>query len=137
LNAPLEILRFAGPVQSEAGPGIAGITLLGRIVEPDGQTTAAQLSLICSEAPDLPANLPKDLTVQTLAAGDVLLRSGAREWRVHCNTWQLHRDVGTTFYAAIPPRRTPWTRRLSWRLLLGVAATSPGRWLLSRRSRAK
>jgi hypothetical protein len=136
LNAPAEILRFEGPVKWEAGPGPAGITLLGRIVEPDGRTTAAQLSLICSEQPDLPANL-KDLTVETTSAGDALLRSGAREWRVHCNTWQLHRDVGAAFYAAIPPRRTPWTRRLSWRLLLGVAATSPGRWLLARRSRGK
>jgi hypothetical protein len=137
LNVPAEILRFEGPVKWEAGPGPAGLTLLGRIVEPDGQTTAAQLSLICREAPDLPANLLQDLTVETPSAGEVLLRSGAREWRVHCNTWQLHRDVGETFYAAIPPRRMPWTRRLSWRLLLGVAATSPGRWLLSRRSRAK
>jgi hypothetical protein len=136
LNTPAEILRFEGSVKWETGPGPAGITLLGRIVEPDGRTTAAQLSLICSDAPDLPANL-KDLTVETPSAGEVLVRSGAREWRVHCNTWQLHRDVGTTFYAAIPPRRTPWTRRLSWRLLLGVAATFPGRWLLSRRSRRK
>jgi hypothetical protein len=136
LNTPAEILRFEGPLKWETGPGPAGITLLGRIVEPDGRTTAAQLSLICREPPDLPANL-KDLTVEAPSVGDVLLRSGAREWRVHCNTWQLHRDVGAIFYAAIPPRRTPWTRRLSWRLLLGVAATSAGRWLLSRRSRAK
>ena len=134
---PPEILRFEGAVKWEAGPGPAGVTLLGRIVEPDGQTTAAQLSLICSEAADLPANPLQDLTVETPSAHEVVLRSGAREWRVHCSTWQLHRNVGVTFYAAIPPRRTPWTRRLSWRLLLGVAATSTGRWLLSRRSRAK
>ena len=132
----METLRFEGPVRWEAGPGPAGITLMGSIAEPDGRTTAAQLSLICREPPDLPAKLT-NLTVETASAADLLLRSGAREWRVHCNTWQLHRDVGATFYAAIPPRRTPWTRRLSWRLLLGVAATAPGRWWLSRRSRGR
>jgi hypothetical protein len=136
LNVPAEILRFEGPVTWQAGPGPAGITLLGRIVESDGRTTPAQLSLICSERPELPFKL-SDVTLEKSSAAEVLLRSGAREWRVHCNTWQLHRDVGAAFYAAIPPRRTPWTRRLSWRLLLGVAATAPGRWLLSRRSRAK
>jgi hypothetical protein len=136
LNVPAEILRFEGPVTWEAGPGPAGITLLGRIVEPDGRTTPAQLSLICTERPELPARL-QALTVEKTPAAEVVLRSGAHEWRPHCNTWQLHRDVGAAFYAAIPPRRTPWTRRLSWRLLLGSAATAPGHWLLSRRRRAQ
>ena len=64
-----------------------------------------------------------------------VLRSGAREWRVRCNTWQLHRDVGAAFYRAVPPRPTPWSRRLPWRVLLGIAATAPGRWLLAKRAK--
>jgi hypothetical protein len=107
---------------------------LGRIEEADGHSIPAQLSLICREAPKLPANLD-DATFETLAAPDILLRSGSESWRIPCRTWQLHRDVGAMFYAAIPPRRTPRIRRLTWRLLLGIASTAPGKWLLSRRSR--
>lgn len=125
-------MRFEGPVTWEPGPGPAGITLLGTIGEPN---SPAQLSLIGTQSVQLPATLA-DVTGEVSPTG-VVLRSGAREWRIVCRTWQLHRDVGRTFYAAIPPRRTPWSRRLSWRLLLGVAATAPGRWLLSRRAAKK
>jgi hypothetical protein len=117
-----------------AGPGSLGLTLLGRLEEADGSSTPAELSLICREAPQLPAQLT-DVTVEALGAPEVLLRSGTGSWRIPCRTWQLHRDVGASFYAAIPPRATPWLRRLTWRLLLGIAATAPGQWLLSRRSR--
>jgi hypothetical protein len=41
------------------------------------------------------------------------------------------------FYGAIPPRPTPWGRRLGWRVLLGMAGTAPGRWLLSRQMAKK
>jgi hypothetical protein len=120
-------------MQWVTGPGPLGITLLGRIEEADGSSTPAQLSLICRETPRLPASLA-DVTVEALGA-EVLLRSGTESRRIACRTWQLHRDVGAMFYAAIPPRQTPWIRRFTWRLLLGMAATAPGQWLLSRRSR--
>jgi hypothetical protein len=131
LNGSSKNLRFEGPVKWVAGPGRAGITLLGRIVEPDGGTTAAQLSLSPLESAQLPPSL-NDVTFEALTAQDMLLRSGAREWRVPGHAWQLHRDVGATFYAAVPPRPTPLTRRLGWRVLLGLAAIAPGRWLLAR-----
>jgi hypothetical protein len=117
-----------------AGPGALGITLLGRIKEADGSSTPAQLSLICREHPQLPADLA-DVSVEMSSASEALLRSGSGSWRIPCRTWQLHRDLGAVFYAAIPPRPTPWIRRLTWRLLLGFAGTAPGQWLLSRRSR--
>jgi hypothetical protein len=133
-------MRFVGPVTWVAGPGAAGVTLLGQLAHTEGhalgQAGAAQLSLMCSETPRLPATL-MDATVEALAAPDVVLQSGAQVWHLRCSTWQLHRDVGAAFYAAIPPRATPWTRRLGWRVLLGIAGTAPGRWLLSRRSRTK
>jgi hypothetical protein len=136
LNVPPHILRFKGPVKWLAGPGRAGITLVGQIVEPDGSTSAAQLSLSCLERPELPPTLD-EVTFEALTAQEMLLRSGAREWRVRGITCQLHRDVGAMFYTAIPPRRTPWSRRLTWRVLLGIAAVGPGRWLLARLARAK
>jgi hypothetical protein len=131
LNAHVAIIQFSGPVRWVSGPGATGVTLLGKIIEA-GQSLPAQLSLIGVEAAQLSGELA-DVAVETPAAGQVLLRSGSREFRLQCKTWQLHRDVGATFYAAVPPRPTPWARRLGWRVLLGVAATAPGRWLLSRR----
>jgi hypothetical protein len=136
LNVPSTTLHFAGSVQSVPGPGRGGITLLGQLTEADGISTPAQLSLIGESPPQLPAQL-QDVTVDVSAAPQMVLRSGAREWRIACTTWQLHRDAGAAFYAAIPPRVAPWTRRLAWRVLLGTAATAPGQWLLARRSRAK
>jgi hypothetical protein len=130
------ILRFAGPVKWVPGPARGGITLLGRLAETDGTETAAQLSLICQMPQQLPASFT-DLTFEASTAPQIVLRSTAGEWRIACVTWQLHRDVGAMFYAAVPPRVAPWTRRLAWRLLLGTAATAPGQWLLLRRSRAK
>ncbi len=123
-------MRFEGPVSWVPGPGPAGITLLGRSNE--SGATPAQLSLIGTDGVNLPAALA-DVTVEAQAAPGVLLRSGSREWLIACTTWQLHRDVGARFYGAIPPRPTPWNRRLSWWVLLGMAATAPGRWLLARR----
>jgi hypothetical protein len=131
LNPMPPIVRFEGPVTWVPGPGPAGITLLGRIQE--SGSTPAQLSLIGTQAVTLPADLV-EVTVEDGVSAAVLLRSGSREWRIPCRTWQLHRDVGVAFYAAIPPRPTPWSRRLSWRVLLGIAATAPGRWLLAKKS---
>jgi hypothetical protein len=135
LNAPRRF-RFEGPVRWVSGPGPAGVTLLGLLAQTGAEASPAQLSLMCSEAPQLPAALA-DVTVEALTAPDVVLHSGAQVWRLRCSTWQLHRDFGATFYATIPPRPTPWNRRLVWRVLLAIAGTAPGRWLLSRRSRTK
>jgi hypothetical protein len=133
---PSQIVCFEGPVSWVPGPGPAGITLLGRIRE--AGSTPAQLSLIGTAGVNLPAALGAvTVTVEEQAVPGIVLRSGAHEWRVACRTWQLHRDVGARFYGAIPPRATPWNRRLSWRVLLGIAATAPGRWLLSRRAAKK
>jgi hypothetical protein len=129
------LARFTGPVRKVDGPGPKGITLLGLLEDADPiGPVPAQLSLIGTEHNDLPDQID-DLWVEELAGSAVMLRGGAREWQITCRTLQLHRDVGVAFYAAVPPRATPWTRRVTWRMLLGIAATAPGRWLLSRRSR--
>jgi hypothetical protein len=136
LNVPLHTIQFTGPAKWEAGPGHAGITLIGKIIEPDGRITAAQLSLSGLVPPPLPPLL-NDLIFEALTAHDMVLRSGGAAWPVRGGTWQLHRDVGAAFFAAIPPRPTPWARRLGWTVLLGLAALRPGRWLLLRLGGAK
>ena len=130
MTSPSPIVRFAGAVTWVPGPGSTGITLLGTTREPG--STQAELSLIGAEAVQLPPDLA-DVTADVAAPAGVLLRSGSSAWRIACRTWQLHRDAGVTFYAAVPARPTPLRRRLAWRVLLGVAATAPGRWLLARR----
>lgn len=134
MNVSPQIIRFKGPVSWEAGPGPAGITLVGQIIEPDGRTTAAQLSLSGLQPLQLPPLLD-DLTFEALTASDMVLRSGAREWALRGKAWQLHRDVRSMFFAALPPRPMRWSRRLGWTALLGVAALGPGRWLLARLGR--
>lgn len=134
MTPPTQIVRFDGPVSWVPGPGPTGITLLGRTRGP--AATPAQLSLIATTAVGLPATL-QDVIVEAPGPTEVLLRSGAHDWRIACRTWQLHRDAGVAFYAAIAPRPTPWKRRLTWRILLGIAATPPGHWLLSRRATQK
>jgi hypothetical protein len=134
LNVSPQIIQFKGPVRWEAGPGRAGITLVGQILEPDGSTTAAQLSLSGLQPLQLPPLL-NDLTFEALTAPDMVLRSGAREWPLRGQAWQLHRDVRAMFFAALPPRPMRWSRRLGWTALLGVAALGPGRWLLARLGR--
>lgn len=130
VSSPSQILQFAGPVSREPGPGAGGLTLVGSLGAPP---VPAQLSLIGARppAPPLPRRLT-GVTVELTAPGAILLRTDAGEWRIACATWQLHQDAGAVFQAAIPPRPTPWARRLGWRVLLSLAATAPGRALLSR-----
>jgi hypothetical protein len=42
----------------------------------------------------------------------------------------VHREIATAFYGAIPPRRVPWTKRLFWGLVLGLAGSSWGKRVL-------
>lgn len=130
MNAPPRIVQFRGLVRWEAGPGTAGFTLIGNIVEPQGGLTPAQLSLAGLQPPQLPPTLG-DPTLEPRAEQVWVLRCDAREWTVR-GTWQLHRDVAAAFFAAVPPRATPWARRLGWGVLLAVATLRPGRWLLAR-----
>jgi hypothetical protein len=131
-----QVLKFKGPVNWEDGPGRAGMTLVGTLLEADGGTTPAQLSLSGLESVPLPSTFD-DLTFEALTGQDLVLRSGGQEWPLRVRAWQLHRDVGSMFFAVIRPRPTPWARRLVWSVLLGMAALAPGRWLLTRLSRGK
>ena len=73
MNALPQILRFKGPLRQVAGPGPAGITLVGELVESDGRFTPAQLSLLGHEPMDLPSRLT-DVTVDMAAAPVIVLR---------------------------------------------------------------
>ena len=46
---------------------------------------------------------------------------------------RLHRDVREPFYRAVPPRPTPWRRRVLWRVMMAFAATPLAGFMLRRR----
>jgi hypothetical protein len=43
----------------------------------------------------------------------------------------VHRDIGRTFYRAIPPRPVPLAKRLFWSLVLALAGSRTGKLVLS------
>jgi hypothetical protein len=80
-----------------------------------------------------PADLPKTLESATIErVGDQSYRilSGARIWTVSARAAHLHREVAAAFFEAVPSQPIRWTQRLFWRIVLALAATSAGRWLL-------
>jgi hypothetical protein len=99
-------------------------------LEAPGEPTA--LAFNTATPTELPARLV-DAVVEQLAAGEYRIESDAREWRIQASAVHLHRDVGTPFYQAIPPRAAPWTKRIFWRLVLSLAGSRAGlatlRWL--------
>lgn len=80
-----------------------------------------------------PADFPKTLenaTVERLSEESFRVLSGARSWTVSARAAHLHREVADAFYQALPAQPIRWTQRLFWRMVLALAATSAGRWLL-------
>jgi hypothetical protein len=121
------IVRFRGGVSCRRDAGPLALTLVGRTTDrPDELVTLAF-------AGSAPSNLPEaleDATAEQVGAGRYRIRSGPREWLVSARSTHLHREVATTFYRAITPRRVPWSKRLFWRVVLGLAANPVGRRLL-------
>ena len=67
-----------------------------------------------------------------LAVGEHRYRitAGSRDWIVEAASLHVHRDIGSTFYRAIPPRPAPLAKRLFWRSVLALAGTGAGKRLL-------
>jgi len=85
-----------------------------------------------SRLPDLP-QLPHSLVdpaVLALEDGRYRISSGAGDWVVDTASVHLHRDIGTAFHRAIPPRPAPLKKRLFWRTVLALAHDSLGKRLL-------
>jgi hypothetical protein len=80
-----------------------------------------------------PEGLPQSLdgaTVTRTGAESYCITSGARSWTLNARAAHLHREVAREFYRAVPLPSARWTQRLFWRIVLALAATSTGRWLL-------
>ncbi len=87
------------------------------------------LTFIAPTVPDLPEHLTA-ATIRALGGQRYGITSASRDWIVAAAAAHVHRDIGTAFYRAVPPRPTPLAKRLLWRVLLAVAGTRAGKRLL-------
>ncbi|HTW39083.1 MAG TPA: hypothetical protein VMD49_10990 [Steroidobacteraceae bacterium] len=126
-TAPPLIARFSGRVECRRPSGAGCLALVGRTVE------GAQMHL------SLRGGVPEDLPAQLEAPR--VEQVGAERYEISCaeRTWTLdgrcfvHVDVGTVFYAAVPPRPVPLPKRALWRWVLAAARTRiVQRWLARR-----
>lgn len=124
----MRIVAFRGGVSCRRDSnGPLGLTLLGWTSDhPDEKVSLA----FSGRAPDTLPEVLEDATVDRVRMGTYRIVSASREWLVEARAVHLHREIATSFYRAIPPRTAPWSKRLFWRVVLGMAASEWGKRLL-------
>lgn len=123
-----ELVQFSGKIECRRdGCGPLGLTLCGHTAHRPKELV--QLSFAAAAPHDLPRSLD-GATVTRTGAESYRITSGARSWTVNARAAHLHREVAREFYRAVPLPSARWTQRLFWRIVLALAATSVGRWLL-------
>jgi hypothetical protein len=124
---PERLASFRGEVHCERADRVPGLILKGNTNEAPAEPTALAFS---GAAPaDLPARL-EDAVVEYLGGTQYRISVGSRSWLISAAAVHLHREIAAQFYAAIPPRRAPWAKRLFWRAVLALAASRAGLTLL-------
>ena len=120
-------MRFRGGVSCRRDNAPLGLTLIGRTI--DRSDELATLAFASAAPQGLPEAL-EDATIEQLADGRYRICSGRRDWIFAARSVHVHREVSAAFYRAIAPRRVPWSKRLFWRIVLGMAASRYGKSLL-------
>jgi hypothetical protein len=92
----------------------------------------AYVSFVMMPPVDLPREL-NDVIVHRIDASHFQLASPDHEWLLSATGVHVHRDVSEVFYKAVPPRPVPLSKRLMWRIIVGLADTPIGRALIARR----
>lgn len=121
-------MRFTGRVACQRSS--ARITLDGH----DSAGARVLVALAGAAPADLPATL-ESASLESLADGRYCISAGGREWTIEAAREIVHLDAAAAFYAAVPPRKVPLSKRLLWRFALAAAATRAGRWWLARTAR--
>jgi len=122
------VVRFRGGVSCRPdSSGPLGLTLVGWTSDHPEERVSLSFS---GRAPEALPEVLEDPIVDHLDGRRYRISSPPREWIVEATAIHLHREMAATFYRAIPPRAAPWSRRLLWRILLALAATSWGKKLL-------
>lgn len=125
IQPPRSLAAFRGPVACRR-------TFNALVLSGAAADSAADVLILTFADPAGPA-LPGSLTgAAILALGERHYRitSGSRDWSIEAASLHVHRDIGSAFYRAIPPRPVPLTKRLFWRVVLALAGTGAGKRLL-------
>lgn len=127
-SEPLRVVTFCGGVscrRDSSGP--LGLTLIGRTMDhPEERVSLA----FAGRAPDTLPEVLEDPTVYRIDERRYRIASTPREWLVEATAVHIHRDIANAFYRAIPPRAAHWSKRIFWRVVLGLVSTSWGKRLL-------
>ena len=127
-TSPLRVAAFRGRVTCSRTPH--ALILAGPAADAGEERLILTLATAGSPgSPDLPECLA-DAAVLRLEGQRYRIDSGSREWVLDVSAVHVHRDVGSAFYRAVPPRRAPLRKRLFWRAVLALAHTSIGKRLL-------
>lgn len=122
------LVSFRGGVSCRREPeGPLGLTLFGRTRE-----SPEELASVAFSGP-APEGLPEALeaaTVEQLDQRTYRIACEGGEWLVSATAAHVHREVATAFYRVVPPRRPRWSRRVFWRIVLGLARRPAGQRLL-------
>lgn len=125
------IISFRGKVELRRNASSPlGLTLVGQSA--DQVHEMAYVSFVMRPPIDLPREL-HDVHVHRIDAAHFQLVSLERDWLLSATGVNVHRDVSAVFYKAVPPRPVPLSKRLMWRIIVGLADTPIGRALISRR----
>lgn len=131
-DSPPPLAAFQGPVVCRRTA--ATLSLTGAAA--DSTDDILILTFVAPEVSGLPDNLSA-VVVRSLGGSRYGIGSASGDWIIEASSVHVHRDIGRTFYRAIPPRPTPLRKRLFWRVVLALAGTRAGkRLLLSLRRRA-
>jgi hypothetical protein len=127
-SEPHRIVAFRGGVSCRRDSnGPLGLTLIGWTADhPDERASVA----FSGRPPDNLPEVLEDPTVYRIDDRRYRIASIPREWIVEATAVHLHREIATSFYRAIPPRKVPWTKRLLFRVLLAMMARSWGKRIL-------
>jgi hypothetical protein len=122
------LVTFRGRVDCRRdGCGPLGLILSGHTTQHPEELL--HLAFAGAAPADFPPTL-ENANIQRLDAENYRISSAARAWTVNARAAHLHREIATTFYQAVPTAPLRWTQRLFWRIVLVLAASSAGRWLL-------
>jgi hypothetical protein len=125
ISLPLPVAAFRGPVTCRRTANL--LTLTGAAAD------SADDRLILTFISPSMAEVPHSLAAAAIHAVDehhYRIACASGELMVEATSLHVHRDIGSAFYRAVPPRPAPLGRRIFWRLVLALAGTRAGKRLL-------
>lgn len=120
----MRVATFHGAVDCRRDPGAPlAVTLSGPSIEHPDEPLSLGFAAVA--VPELPAVLTDPLIEHDGGDAYRIVTAGGT-WRIAARAVHLHREVGRSFYQAIPPRPVPRVRRALWRTVLAFAASRVG-----------